>query len=99
MTMNKVWLALVLVASHIVQLMLVLKPSCANIMKTISPSDSLKLEKNRDVLCVSFAVTNEAMVPSKLNRHLHTKHSYFKMLIADLICQAKQYTKITTISD
>lgn len=46
------------------------------------------------------------MVPSKLKRHLHTKHShlcekpneYFKRFIADRTCQAKQ-TKITTISD
>jgi hypothetical protein len=34
MTVNEVWLALVLVVSHIVQLVLVLKPSCANVMKT-----------------------------------------------------------------
>jgi hypothetical protein len=46
------------------------------------------------------------MVPSKLKRHLHTKHShlskkptdYFKMLIADQTHQAKQWTEIT-ISD
>jgi hypothetical protein len=47
------------------------------------------------------------MVPSKLKRHLHTQHShlckkpteYFKRLIADQTCQAKQGIKITTISD
>jgi hypothetical protein len=47
------------------------------------------------------------MVPSKLKRHLHTKHShlcekpteYFKRLLADQTHQAKQRTKITTIFD
>jgi hypothetical protein len=42
MTMNQVCLALVLPVSHIVQLVLVLKPSCANIMKIICP-DSFHL--------------------------------------------------------
>lgn len=47
------------------------------------------------------------MVPSKLKRHLHTKQShlcekptgYFKRLIGHQTHQAKQRTKITTISD
>jgi hypothetical protein len=47
------------------------------------------------------------MVPSKLKRHLHTKHShlcekpiqYFKRLIFDQTRQAKQRNKITTIAD
>jgi hypothetical protein len=44
MTMNQVWLALLLLYSHRVQLVLALKPSCADIMKTICPSDSFRLE-------------------------------------------------------
>jgi hypothetical protein len=52
-------------------------------------------------------LANQVMVPSELKRHLHTKHSHlckkptecFKRFIADHICQAKQWTKITTISD
>jgi hypothetical protein len=47
------------------------------------------------------------MVPSKLKRHLHTKHSYLckkptedvKRFIANQTHQAKQWAKITTISD
>jgi hypothetical protein len=52
-------------------------------------------------------LANQAMVPSKLKIHLHTKHSqlceqpidYFKMLMADQTFQAKQWRKITTLSD
>jgi hypothetical protein len=52
-------------------------------------------------------LANQTVVPSKLKRHLHTKHSHlckksgenFKRLIADQTRQAKQRTRITTISD
>jgi hypothetical protein len=49
MAMSQVWLAVVLVVSHMVQLALFLKPSCASIMKTICPSDSFHLEKSGHV--------------------------------------------------
>jgi hypothetical protein len=79
MTMNQVWLALVLVVSHIVQLVSVLKPPCASILKAICPSDSFHLEKSSHVLSVCFygeKLANQAMVPSRLKRHLHTEHSH-----------------------
>jgi hypothetical protein len=52
-------------------------------------------------------LANQAMVPSKLKRHFHIKHShlckkpakYFKRLTAAQTCQAMQWTKITIISD
>jgi hypothetical protein len=52
-------------------------------------------------------LAKEAMVPSKLKRHLHAKYSYlcnkqtkyFKRFTANQTCQDKQWTKITTISD
>jgi hypothetical protein len=52
-------------------------------------------------------LASQAMVPSKMKRHLHTKHShlcekpneYFKRLLVDHTYQAKQWTKITTIFD
>ncbi|XP_063785805.1 zinc finger BED domain-containing protein 5-like [Pseudophryne corroboree] len=52
-------------------------------------------------------LANQAMVPSKLKRHLHTKHShlckkpieYFNRLLAEQKRQAKQWAKITTVSD
>jgi hypothetical protein len=56
MTMNEVWLALVLVVSHIVQL--VLKPPCASIMKTICPSDLFHLEKSSHDLSMLCVVRN-----------------------------------------
>jgi hypothetical protein len=43
MTMNEVWLALLLVISYIVQLGSILKPSFASIMKTICPYNSFRL--------------------------------------------------------
>jgi hypothetical protein len=58
MTMNQMWLPLVLVVSHIAQLVLALKPSCANIMKSNCPSDSFHLEKSSHVLSVLFVVRN-----------------------------------------
>jgi hypothetical protein len=47
------------------------------------------------------------MIPSKQKKHFHTKHShlcekpieYLQRLVADETCQAKQWTRITTISD
>jgi hypothetical protein len=50
---------------------------------------------------------NQDMVPSKLKRHYHTKHShlykksieYFKRLTADQTRQTKQRNKITIISE
>jgi hypothetical protein len=47
------------------------------------------------------------MVPSKQKKHFHTKHShlcekpieYLKRLAADQTRQAKQWTRIITISD
>jgi hypothetical protein len=49
---------------------------------------------------------NQAVVPSKLKGHLHTKHPHlcekpietFERLVADQVRQAKQWTKITTTS-
>jgi hypothetical protein len=58
MTVNQVWLALVLVVLHTVQLVLVLKPSCANIMKFIRNLYSFHLEKNSRVLSVLSVVRN-----------------------------------------
>jgi hypothetical protein len=79
MTMNQVWLALVLVVSHIIELVLVLKPSCAN-----TNEDSLSfglISSGEEQPCPKFVVygeklANQAMVPSKLKRHLHTKGSH-----------------------
>jgi hypothetical protein len=67
MAMTQVWLALlVLVVSHITLLLLVLKPSFANIMRTICPSDSFHLEKSSHVLSVLFlAETDEPNYGSK----------------------------------
>jgi hypothetical protein len=56
MAMNQVRLALVLVVLQIVQLVLILKPSCAGIMKSICPSDSFHLEKSSHALSVLFVV-------------------------------------------
>jgi hypothetical protein len=66
-------------------------------------------EKHSHPMCVVCGekLANQAMVPSKLKRHIHTKHShlcekqiqYFKRLTADQTRQAKWWTKITTISD
>jgi hypothetical protein len=77
-------------------------------MKTTCPSDSFKLEDPRPkcVVC-GEKLANQAMVKSKLKRHLRTKHSHlckkptahFKRLTADQTRQTKQWTKIRTISD
>jgi hypothetical protein len=58
------------------------------------------------IVC-SDKLVNETVVLSKLKRNLHTKHShlckkpidYFKRLIPDQTCQAKQWAKIRTIAD
>jgi hypothetical protein len=42
--------------SHIVQLVLALKLSCATVTKTICPSDSFRLEKSSHIVNVLFVV-------------------------------------------
>jgi hypothetical protein len=54
----QVWLAQILVVAHVVQLVLVLRPSCANIRKTLCPPDSFHLEQSCHVVSVLFVVRN-----------------------------------------
>jgi hypothetical protein len=69
-------------------------------------SSGEKQPRPKCVVC-GEKLANQAMVPSKLKRHLHAKHSHlrekptedFKRLTADLTHQATQWTEITTISD
>jgi hypothetical protein len=64
-------------------------------MKTICPSASFHLEENSDVLSGGENLANQSIVPSKLKRHLYTKHSDlcekpiepFERFIADQIRQ------------
>jgi hypothetical protein len=56
MTVNQVWLALVLVVSYIVQVVFSNRHYQYN--KTICPSDSFHLEKCSHVLSVLFVVRN-----------------------------------------
>jgi hypothetical protein len=65
MTMNQVWLAVVLVVSHIVQLVLDLKPLCTNTLKTTCHSDSFHLEKSSHVLSVLWWETAKPSYGSK----------------------------------
>jgi hypothetical protein len=58
MTMNQMWLALVLVVLHIVQLALVIELSFSNMMKMICPSVLFHLEKNSHVLSVLSVMRN-----------------------------------------
>jgi hypothetical protein len=69
-------------------------------------SSGEQLPHPKCVLC-GDELANQVMVASELKRHFHTKHShlckkpteYFKRFIDVHICQAKEQTKITTITD
>jgi hypothetical protein len=78
--------------------------------ETICPSDSFYLEKSSYILNALFVGRNwqtKLWFQVSRKKHFHTKHShlcekpveYLKMLVADRTCQAKQWTRITTISD
>lgn len=96
MTMHEVWLGLVQVVSHRVSV------SSFTSILTICPSGSFHLNKSSVLFVCGEKLANQAMV---LKDNLHMKHlhlcekpiEYFKWLIADQICQAEQWTKITTI--
>jgi hypothetical protein len=100
MTMNQALLALVLTSKIVVRRY--------NEYLSFGFISSGEEEPRPTCVVCGKKLANQAMVQSKLKRHLRTKHShfcekrtaYFKRLIrADQTYLAKQWTKMTTISD
>jgi transposase len=75
MTMNHVWLALVMVVCDSVSSKTAVRQYAEDYL-SFGFISSGEEERPRPKCVRGEKLANQAMVPSKLKRHLHTKHSY-----------------------